>query len=380
MSINQVEPMISQYLSSRAIKKQIPINGTFELSPVCNMDCKMCYVKMTNEEVNSRGRLKTVEEWLELARIAKEKGMLFLLLTGGEPFLYKGFKELYTELKKMGFLITINTNATMIDKETAQWLSEDPPSRMNISLYGGSNETYERLCNNPKGFTQVTNAIKYLKEGNIQIKINASITPYNVDDLELIYDFAEKNELYVQATSYMFPPARREETLIGQGNRFTAKEAAKVSLRIDKLRFNEDIYMKRINNIKNGINNEEILDNDCEKIQGEKMQCRAGRCAFWVTWDGRMTPCGMMNSPVSYPFKNGFEESWLQIIEEVKNIKLYPKCNVCKYKKSCNTCAAMIQTETGACDKKPDYICEMEEHTYNEAVKECKNIKVLVGD
>lgn len=370
MNSYQVEPIISSYLSSMASKKQIPINGAFELSPICNMDCKMCYIRMTSKEIENIGRLRTVEEWLNIAKIAKQKGMLFLLLTGGEPFLYDGFKELYIELKKMGFLITINTNATMIDQETAKWLIENPPSRMNISLYGGSNETYSRLCNNPQGFTQVTNAIKYLKKGSVQIKINATITPYNVNDLEKIYKFAEENKLYVQATSYMFPPTRKDETLVGKGDRFTAKEAANISLRIDKLRFNKETFLRRVENIKKGIVNEDIVDSNCDKVLGEEMNCRAGRCAFWITWDGRMMPCGMMNHPVTYPFRDGFEESWNHILEEVEKIRLYAKCNICKLKKNCHVCAAMIETETGSFDKKPEYVCKMEESFYEEVLRE----------
>ena len=53
--------------------------------------------------MESQGRLKTAAEWLKLAQEAKEAGMLFLLLTGGEPFLYPEFWELYGELKEMGF-------------------------------------------------------------------------------------------------------------------------------------------------------------------------------------------------------------------------------------------------------------------------------------
>ena len=98
--------------------------------------------------------------------------MLYLLLTGGEPFVYKDFKRLYLELFKMGFIISINSNATLIDEETVKWLKEYPPQRINITLYGSSNEVYGNLCNNPKGFNQVTKAINLLKEANINIKLN----------------------------------------------------------------------------------------------------------------------------------------------------------------------------------------------------------------
>ena len=361
-----MEPIISNYLSTKASAKRVPVSGTFELLPLCNMDCKMCYVKMTKKDMEPIGRLRTVEEWIEIAKEAKKEGLLFLLLTGGEPFLYKGFKQLYKELNKMGFLISINTNGTLIDKETAEWLIEDPPTRINISLYGGSNETYARLCNNPNGFTQVTNAIKYLKKSNIPIKLNASVTPYNVDDIEDIFKFAEENELYVQSSSYMFPPTRRKEELAGMGDRFSYTDAAKARMRIDKIRFDEEVFNKRIVNLKNGIVEEVENDDFCgkEKGVGEGIKCRAGKCSFWITWDGRMTPCGMMNYPVTHPFNNSFSESWRELVDKTNEIRTYPGCLSCKFKNTCNTCAAMIQTETGKFDEKPTYICNMEEEFY----------------
>ena len=87
------EPVIFKYLSAKAARNRIPLSGTFELSPCCNLDCRMCYVRKSHKEVMDFGGEKTVEQWLELARECKEAGMLFLLLTGGEPFLYKGFRR-----------------------------------------------------------------------------------------------------------------------------------------------------------------------------------------------------------------------------------------------------------------------------------------------
>ena len=73
------EPILSTYLHSKAIKKGIPISGTFELTSRCNFRCEMCYV---HDECHSRDKLST-EQWLSLAEDAKKSGTLFLLLTSG---------------------------------------------------------------------------------------------------------------------------------------------------------------------------------------------------------------------------------------------------------------------------------------------------------
>ena len=351
-----IEPRLTEYLHRKASRTKTPISGTFELSPLCNMDCKMCYIKMSKEKQESIARLRTKEEWIELAQKAKKKGMLFLLLTGGEPFLVKDFKELYIELHKMGFCISINSNGTMIDEDVIEWLKHYPPMRINMTLYGASNETYGRLCNNPKGFTQVTKAISLLKENNIQVKLNCSVTPYNKDDLKQMMDFAEEHDLVIQATSYMFPPLRKDKTKIGQNNRFNAEDAAFYGAYISA-------YSNGFDRFKEYIESGQLAlydaDDDCGVVEGDHMRCRAGITSFWMTWEGKMLPCGMIPDKGKDPWEVGFDEAWENAKNIVSEITLPVKCAGCGKKDECRACAAMVYTETGTYDKVPQYRCEM---------------------
>lgn len=97
-------------LIRRALQKGIPLSASFELSPLCNMNCRMCYVRLSKEEMKEKGRLRTAREWLELAHQMRDSGTLFIILTGGEPLLYPEFKEVYLGLRKLGMIITVNTN------------------------------------------------------------------------------------------------------------------------------------------------------------------------------------------------------------------------------------------------------------------------------
>ena len=360
-----VEPMLTEYLHRKASITKTPISGTFELSPLCNMDCKMCYIKMSKEKQESIARLRTNEEWLNLAKEARDEGMLFLLLTGGEPFLVKNFKELYIELHKMGFCISINSNGTMIDEEVIEWLKKYPPMRINMTLYGASDETYERLCNNPKGFTQVTKALSLLKENNIQVKLNCSVTPYNKDDLKEMMDFAEEHDLVIQATAYMFPPLRKDESKIGQNDRFTAEDAALYGAYISA-------YSNGVDNFKAYVDSGQLaiydVDDECGIVEGDHMRCRAGITSFWMTWEGKMLPCGMIPDKGKDPWEVGFDEAWENAKNIVSDITLPVKCAGCGKKDECRACAAMVYTETGTYDKVPQYRCEMTKN-YPEACK-----------
>ena len=357
MTGNQTELQIIEHMHRRAVAQGIPLSGTFELTPLCSMACKMCYVRMSPEELAATGkRLRTADEWLALAREAKEQGMLLLLLTGGEPFLYPEFRRLYTELRQMGFVISINSNATLITEETVAWLKENPPQRINITLYGASDATYARLCGHPTGFTQVTRAIELLRDAGISVKLNCSVTPENVCDLEDIIAYSDKHKLVLQATSYMFPPLRRDAESVGRNARFAAEECARTEVKIRRLQYGAENLREYCKAIESHQPVDTPLCADCE---GEGLQCRAGKSAFWVTWDGRMTPCGMVNEPAVFPFGQGFADAWQSLRAQTAALHLPPECAGCDAKHYCHTCAAMCYTETGRYDCKPQYRCDL---------------------
>lgn len=362
-----VEPRISEFLHRKAIKMKIPLSGTFEITPVCNMDCKMCYVRMSKKEQEAIAPLRSAAEWIELGEQAKKAGMVYLLITGGEPFLRDDFREIMTAFHKMGFIISINSNGTLITDEVIEWLKEVPPVRMNITLYGASNDTYEALCGNPNGYSQATHAILGLKEAGITVKLNCSVTPYNVKDLQDIIKWAKTNKLVIQPTSYMFPPLRKDQTMIGRNERFSPYEASYYRAKIEQYIVGDEQFLERLEDqIQNGPANEPEEDCQDSNCEGIGLQCRAGKSCFWVTWNGTMMPCGMFSC---LNWKNCFEEEfsdcWEHVTEESSKIRLPGKCTNCQLKKQCKACGAMVYTETGTFSEVPQYRCDMAHHYQN---------------
>lgn len=355
-----VEPPITEYLHAKAARLGVPLSGTFELTPCCNMACKMCYVRMTQKEQESVAPLKTAKEWLAMGEEAKKAGMLYLLLTGGEPFLRKDFKEIFQGLHKLGLIMTINSNGTLIDEKTVAWLKETPPVRINITLYGASDETYERLCGNPKGFTQVVKAIHLLKEAGISIRINCSLTPHNAADMEKIFAFAKEEQLLVQATSYMFPPMRRDENMVGENERFTPEETAYYSAKILLLQNGEEWFFNKVE--KGELPPLPTTDEECPEVdlQGEAIRCRAGKCSFWISWRGSFMACGIMpEKDAVNVFDVGFQQAWEETKRRAALIRLPGKCKICSARDNCKACAAMVYTETGNFHTVPEYRCKM---------------------
>lgn len=355
--------MISDYLHAKAAQKKIPLNGTFELSPVCNFACRMCYVRRTPAQLRREGKILIPwQGWLALARQCRDAGMLYLLLTGGEPFLYPGFRQLYRKLHDMGFILSINTNGTLIDEETVRWLKEAAPSRMNITLYGASPETYRRICGQADGFHRAMEAIRMLREAGIPVVINASMIPENACDLEQILAIGKELGLNTRMSTYMFPPVRRSREDVD--SRFTPEQAAQMFLRRCRCQYSAEGYEQMIRSKAEKMERRSA-DSDDWGADTEFMRCRAGRSSFWINWEGKMTACGMLDFPLAAePFREPFLDCWMRLTDAVRSAPVLQGCAGCEKRDTCNPCVATIYAETGTVDQKAPYLCRMAEHTF----------------
>lgn len=223
---------IEQQMFAMATEKKVPLYGVLELLPLCNLNCDMCYVRMSREEMEQVGRLRTMEEWTKTAEDMMRAGTLFVLLTGGEPLLYPHFRELYQKLRELGMIITINTNGTLIDEAWADFFAENKPRRINITLYGASNETYERLCHYPGGFDKAVNGIRLLRERNIDVKVNGSLAKANVDDRMKIIELGESLDAPVRIDTYMYPSVRERNHAYNNQARLDPEMAAKARVEV----------------------------------------------------------------------------------------------------------------------------------------------------
>lgn len=343
---------IEQNICNKADLKKIPIAGNIELLPLCNMDCKMCFAKMTRKQMEAHSPMHDYKEWLKIAEQSSKAGTLFMLLTGGEPFLYPNLKELYFGLKKLGFIIAINTNGTLITDEIADWLAEDPPRRLNITLYGASNDTYSKLCGNPKGFDQVIRAIEKLKKRNISIKFNCSLTPLNIQDQDAIYQISKDFDIPIEMGYYMFPPAR-EVNLENVKYRLSPKDAAKARYRMEELRQGDNMQAFIEYSLKN------YAEYQQNKPYEKGYSCRAGNSVYWINYDGTMSACNFTTDCKINVFEQGFDNAWEQIKEHVSDSCMAKECHECKMRILCPRCASAAITETGKIGEIPAYCCEL---------------------
>lgn len=349
--------MYSELLFAKAGEKGIPLSGTFELTSRCNLDCRMCYIHKRANDKKALQQEKTAAQWLKLAEECCRAGTLLLLLTGGEPLLRSDFKEIYTGCRHLGMMVSVNSNATLMDDAMVDFFVKEPPARVNITLYGASAETYGTLCGDPTAYERTVKAILSLKEAGVLVKINFSVTPYNFRDAEKVYAFTKEHNLELQAATYMFPPVRACEQGHCAAQRMTPVESAEAQLIYDRFRFEPDVLKSRWKDMLNGVQVSDP-DKECQELPTERIRCRAGNSTFWVTWDGKLRPCGMMVEPSVDLEPGKFTECWQKIRVAREDILVPSKCTRCEVRNACDQCPASCYAETGTFTKVPEYMCE----------------------
>lgn len=350
---------ISDRLWSKAGEMRIPLTGAFELLPLCNLQCKMCYVRKSRAEVNSLGGLLPIEQWLDWAKQARDIGLLYPLLTGGEPFLRKDLPEILAKMKEMGLQPSINSNGTLIDEPMAKWLGTHKPVKINITLYGASEESYQNLCGDGNAYNRVRRAVDWLKQYGVPVKFNTSITPDNVHDLENIMAYAHSVQVPIQVATYMFPPVRRDESMIGRNFRLPPEDAAKARVHADYLQADKKWFLGQAARYSHFIPMTEEMLEKLAAGESKPMHCRAGVCSFWLDWQGNLGNCGMYTSVRHSLIGNTFASTWAQLVEETAQVRYSPVCTNCPNYNLCHACIAMVYNECGDRNGRPEYLCLM---------------------
>jgi radical SAM protein with 4Fe4S-binding SPASM domain len=341
-------------LAAYAARKHIPLGGTFELTPRCTLRCGMCYVRLDKEQMDKIGRELTAGEWIALAEEAIQAGTLNLLITGGEPLIRGDFEEIFTALTKMGFIITLNTNATLITPEIVRLFSKYPPTATSVTLYGATPETYGKVCGDADGFSKTIRGLELLSKLPTNLEIRTTFIKDNMQELDQLRIIANRYTKRYAINTNVFKPVRGAKSDV-EACRMSPRQMIEVSTANTE-------YYRELNR------NDEVPVDDLSELEEEKeygfdlppagLYCLASKSSYWITWDGKMLPCGCFSAPYTTPLKEGFSSAWERLPGLLNDVTTPSECKSCEYNNgSCPNCLAKLQAETGSFDKLSPYIC-----------------------
>ena len=351
----------------------IPISGGFELTNRCNLGCRMCFVCQNTRETIDREL--TAAQWIELGRQVRDAGLLRVLLTGGEALFRDDFWEIYEGLTRLGLLVTVNTNGVLLTEENVRRFVKMPPVKISVSVYGASPEAYQRITGSAAAFDKVRQGIERVKQTTIPLNLRSVLIRDTVPDIENIAEFILSYVDHIGIVAYVAPC--REE--FGKDPLSARLNAEELTIANDRLReITRTIAdRKKKEGEDGGQLNEEVeepivmeedddelipkeLNPEMEKLfKDSAFRCLAARTAFWVNWEGHMTPCALAAEPYTFPVQDGFSAAWKKLVEATHAIAPCQDCVECEYKKMCSTCPVRLYIETGSYQKKADYLCQL---------------------
>jgi radical SAM protein with 4Fe4S-binding SPASM domain len=272
-------------------------------------------------------------------------GCLWLLFTGGEPLLRDDFADLYVYAKRKGFLVNVFTNGTRITSAIADLFQEYPPRSIEISLYGATRETYEKMTRRRGSFDACLHGIRLLWERDLPLKLKTVITKVNKHEFHQIAEFVDALGLKLRFDTMINPRIDDQADV----TRFRLSPADVLELDLtDPGRETEyvSLYEKMAT---------------AQRPSESLFRCGAGLNSFHIDPHGRLCLCNMMREP-SYELRQGtFQDGWDHFFPQVRQqkFKRENRCRSCHLISVCNQCPGWAQLEHGDPEKPVDYLCQV---------------------
>ena len=330
-----------RYLEKKARLHGVPMVGSFELTPFCNLDCRMCYVHL-NPQQWAAEKLLPAETWKHLIREARNAGMMKALVTGGECLTYPGFDEVFCYLREIGIAPSVLTNGVLMDEERIAFFRENRPSLIQISLYGSSEEAYERVTGH-RVFERVYRNILAIRDAELPLSLAITPSAYmRGDTLRLLRMVDELKLPYIINAALKIP---RDDT--GRG-----REDLSIDEYIEMYRLEKELQHQELT----PVDLAELPDANRHGKKHIGMRCGGGRSTFAILHNGNMCPCLSMDTIVARPLEVGFAEAWRQVNAAANSLPGPEECVGCVYSEQCVICPALHRdAPEGHCNP---WICE----------------------
>ena len=155
-----------------------------EVTARCNNNCRHCYINVPANNQDAKKKELSFEKIKDIADQACSLEALWCLITGGEPLLRNDFEEIYIYLKKKGMLVSVFTNATLIKKSHIDLFKKWPPRNIEVTVYGVTEKTYERITRKPGSFKAFMRGLNLLLDSGIPVDLKAMAIRSNIEELE----------------------------------------------------------------------------------------------------------------------------------------------------------------------------------------------------
>ena len=353
-------------------KTKTPVSINFELTARCNNNCRHCYINLPESDLKAESSELSIKEIENIADQAVSNGVLWCLITGGEPLLRSDFPEIYLMLRKKGLLVSVFTNACLINGKHIKLFKKYKPRELEVTVYGVTEKTYEKVSGIKGSYKQFRDGLDLLLTNDIPVSLKAMAIHSNVHEIEEIAEFCSKHS----KKKFKFDPFLHKRY-----DRDKERNKKILSERLSK----DEIVRIEHNNFarKNALIeacDQLIFDQDIDSL-GRVFTCGVLKNGFEISYDGKLRLCSSLLHPdyVRDLRKMSLMDAYKEIAKNIINARsdnkeYLNKCNKCKIINLCYFCPANSYLETGKLDTPVDIFCE-NAHARQKAILEWKKSK-----
>lgn len=321
-----------------------PASIDWELTPICNHNCIHCYNYWRGLNLE-QDTCTSAERFMSIAKLIVESRPVSVQITGGEPLIvWEKAKDALQLLIDNGIRVSINTNATLVNEEIADFLYTNDMDAF-VSFPCCDEDVFDRIVNCKGAAKRAKNGIQTLLNHKVRVSLNMVVTKINYP---YVYDTAlyvkhKFNVPYFSATKASFPQnaveSFRNQMLSSDEFNSMLKTLLKVKketgMRVDSAW----VYSMC------GYNDQEIL-----RQFGFNRKCGCGRYNFVIDSKGNMKACGCD----SKTYGNILEETFANAISKMNEWQdgsLLPSdCKSCSNLVYCGGgCRSDAYSTTGNC-------------------------------
>jgi selenobiotic family peptide radical SAM maturase len=307
------------YLSSHSFTLQ------WHITQACDLHCRHCYDRSARSTMTLDQGIRILDDVRSFCR--DRHVMKAVSFTGGNPFLYPHFTELYRAASERGFSIGILGNPTEREK-IEQVISVQKPTHFQISLEGLQEQN--DFIRGKGHFKRVIEFLKVLRELEIFSMVMLTLTKSNMHEIiplaEILSEYADRFHF-------------NRLSMVGEGANLVLPEKAE--------------YLKFLDSYEKAIHKNQVLgmkDNMLSILEYKKGHQPFGGCTTYgcgaafnflaVLSDGEVHACRKFPSPIGNIERQEIAEIYDSPLAERYRAGCR-ECHACKLHAVCGGCLAV---------------------------------------
>jgi radical SAM protein with 4Fe4S-binding SPASM domain len=307
-----------------------PRKATWDLTSRCNLLCQHC----SNKELSYGDDLST-ESIITILHQLHEFGIQHISFSGGEPLLREDIFHILQRAKDLGIAVTLATNSTLIDSQTASHLHEIGIDSIQTSI-DGMGTTHDTFRGVAGCFEKAVDGIKNLVKAGLTVVVTTTVTTLNCSEIEHIIDLCLEMGVHAYVINDLIPVGSGRNLL---SYRLRDEQYAHYAAYFKEKR---SILKGKLELLWGGVGTFPDKKQDADRVIIQT-RCLACFHRFNIASDGTVQPCNLMPLEAGNILQQSIDEIWTQspvFIALRDRDSLKGVCGTCVYRYSCGGCRA----------------------------------------